>query len=81
MPIAREHYFASALVIADNIVHYGFSDRITRPTFEAIIRRSAEMGSANKMLAAGEELAGSKILPPALLGLSAEEIKAARPAT
>jgi len=79
LPIAREHYFASALVIADNVVNHGFSDRITRPTFEAIIARSAEMDSANKVLAAGKELAGSKILSPALLGLSAEEI-AARPA-
>jgi hypothetical protein len=79
MPIAREHYFASALDIADGVVSRGFSDRITRQAFEAIITRSAEMDSANKVLAAGKGLAGSKIMPPALLGLSAEEITAARP--
>jgi hypothetical protein len=60
--------------------NHGFSDRITRPTFEAIITRSAEMDSANKVLAAGKELAGGKILPPALLGLSAEEMTARRAA-
>ena len=51
LPIAREHYFASALVIADDVVNHGFSNRITRATFEAIIARSAEMDSANMALA------------------------------
>lgn len=78
MPIAREHYFAAALMIADNLVGRGFSEQISRPTFEAIITRSAEMDSVNKALAAGKDIAGGKILPPALLGLSAEEIAAAR---
>ena len=78
LPLAREHYFAAALGIADEVAHKGFSDRITRPTFEAIVARSAEMDSANKMLAAGKEVAGSKILPPGLLGIFAEDFDAAR---
>jgi hypothetical protein len=78
MPLAREHYFASALVVADGVVGGGFSDRVTRTTFEAIFTRSAEMDAANQMLAAGKQLAGSKIMPPALLGLPAEQIRDAR---
>jgi hypothetical protein len=74
MPIAEEHYFLSALGVADEIVKDGFTHQVSRTTFEAIISRSAEMDAVNQALSAGRKIPGGKILSPILLGISAEEI-------
>jgi hypothetical protein len=78
MPIAGEHYFTAALLIARDVTTNGFSDRISRPTFESIIARSAEMNAANNALAAGRQLAGGVLAPPVLMGITAEDISASR---
>jgi hypothetical protein len=80
LPIASEHYFTSALLIAYDVTTHGFSARISRAAFESVVSRSAEMAAANKALEAGEDLAGGTRGPPVLLGITAEEIAASRSA-
>jgi hypothetical protein len=78
MPISREHYFTAALGVAMDVTTNGFSERVGREVFEAIIMRSAEMNAVGKMAAAGKSVAGSRVLSPTLLGITAEEILAGR---
>lgn len=81
LPIANEHYFTSALLIATDVMAHGFTDRVSKPAFESIITRSAEMDAANKALAAHGDLSDATIGPPVLIGLAAEDLRAGRSAT
>jgi hypothetical protein len=76
--MVREHYFAAALSIADDIATHGFSSRISRTTFEAIVARSRLMQVANDRLDAGEDVTKIKLPVPVVVRVSAEELTAAR---
>ena len=74
MPIAREHYFSTALQIACSTTEHGYNSTVTREGFEAIISRSAEMNAANELLDKGGDLARSTIGSSYILSVTAEEI-------
>ena len=78
MPIAREHYFSTALQVAFSTTEHGYNDTVTREGFEAIVSRSAEMNAANKLLDKGGDLAGSTVGPTFIMSVTAEEIADSR---
>lgn len=81
-PLAAEHYFTAAIQLGFDIVTHGYTERVGREAFQAIILRSAELGAANDALKSGNEggLAGATLDPPTLLGITAEQVTASRPA-
>jgi hypothetical protein len=82
MALAEEHYFAAALGLAHEVTTRGYNEQISKETFQAVTRRSAEMAAVNKALAAGhtvEELAAARLRPPMFFGVTAEQVAASRP--
>ncbi len=81
-PLAAEHYFTAALQLGFDIVTRGYTERVGREAFQTVTLRSAEMDAANKALEAGGEggLTGGTIGPPALIGITPEQVAASRPA-
>lgn len=82
-PLASEHYFTAALTTGYLVTTQGYSDRISKETFQAVTSRSAEMNAVNRFFEAGhtiEELAGSSLGSPTLIGITLEQIVASRQA-
>ncbi len=79
-PLAAEHYFAVALSIGYEVTTRGYTERITKKTFQAVTLRSAEMDAVNRFFASGgKRLAGGILSPPTFFGgLTAEQIAASR---
>ena len=69
LPLADEHYFSAALGVGYDVTTRGYTERVSKETFRAVISRSAEIGAVN-----GRSHAG----PPALIGVTAEQIAARR---
>ncbi len=63
LPIATEHFFTAALHLAYSTLEEGWSEKLSRSTFEATISRSAEMSAANQLLNAGHSVTEAKLLP------------------
>jgi hypothetical protein len=61
LPLAQEHFFTAALRLAYQTLEHGWTERLSRETFETVISRSAEMGAANQALNANESLAGASL--------------------
>ncbi|HEV3235599.1 MAG TPA: hypothetical protein VGZ25_01340 [Gemmataceae bacterium] len=81
LPLAKEHYFTTALSVGYEVTTHGYTPQISKETFQAVIQRSAEMNALNKFFEAGhtiEELKRSSIAAPILIGLTAERIAASR---
>jgi hypothetical protein len=84
MPLAAEHYFSAALSVGYDVTTRGYTERVSRETFQALILRSAEMNAVNQFFEAGgtaDELAGSTLGPPTLIGITIEQIAASRQIT
>lgn len=73
VPIAGEHYFTAALMLAFETLEGGWSESLSREQFEAVIARSADMNAANKALNAGDSIAGAALQPLRVFRFSAEE--------
>lgn len=61
LPLAREHFFSAALQLAFQTLEQGWTDTLSRQTFETVIARSAEMSAANQALNANESLVGASL--------------------
>jgi hypothetical protein len=80
-PLSAEHYFSAALGVGYEVTTHGYTERVSKATFEALTLRSVEMRAVNEYFRSGgtrEELAGSTIDPPTFLGVTAEKISANR---
>src|SRR5579862_711542 len=80
-PLASEHYFMAALGVGHEIVTNGYTERINKETYSAVVGRSAEIGAVNNLLNSGAQLAGGVLAHPCLIGISAEQIAASRTRT
>lgn len=81
LPLAAEHYFSTALMVGHDVTTQGYTDRVSKEVFQAVIVRSAEMNAINQYFESGgtkEGLANCKLGPPAFIGLTAEQIAAGR---
>jgi hypothetical protein len=81
LPLAAEHYFTAALGVGNDVTTRGYTDRVSKAAFQAATMRSAEMHAVNQYFESGgtrEGLAGSKLGPPTLIGVTAEQIAASR---
>jgi hypothetical protein len=81
MPLAAEHYFSAALGVGYDVTTRGYTERVSRETFQAVTLRSAEMNAVNQFFEAGgtvEKLAGSTFSPPTVIGITIEQIAASR---
>jgi hypothetical protein len=81
LPLAAEHYFSVALGVGYDITTRGYTERISKPAFQAVTMRSAEMNAVNQYFESGgtrEGLAGSTLGSPTLIGITAEQIAASR---
>ena len=79
LPLANEHYFSAALGIGHDVMTRGYTERVSMETFQAVISRSAEIGAVNQYFHSGgtrERLVGATLGPPALIGVTAEQIAA-----
>ena len=72
LPIAQEHFFTAALDLAYRTLETGWSKMLSKAAFDLVLRRSAEIGAANQLLTAGEELKDASLLPLRLFRISAE---------
>jgi hypothetical protein len=72
LPLAEEHYFTSALQLATETLETGWSPALTKEKFECVVKRSAEMSAANKLLDSGKPLAGAELLELRVFRISAE---------
>jgi hypothetical protein len=84
LPLAREHYFTTALQMACDLLNEGLSTRISKEGSQSVLMRSAEMEAFNKALASGKDmsnLARAEFRPPISIGITAEELKESRSAT
>ena len=81
LPLVGEHYFTAALQLGFEIVTQGYTGRVSREVFQAVVTRSAEMNAANKAIESEgrSALAGATIGPPALIGITPEQVAASRP--
>jgi hypothetical protein len=81
LPLAAEYYFSAALGVGYDVTTRGYTERVSKAVFEAATLRSAEMNAVNQYFESGgtcEGLAGGTIGPPTFIGLTAEQIAAAR---
>jgi len=81
LPLAAEHYFSAALGVGYEVTTRGYTERISKETFQALTLRSAEMNAVNQFFEAGhtkEELAQGSLGPPTLIDVTAEQIAASR---
>jgi len=81
LPLAAEHYFSVALSVGYDVTTMGYTERISKATFQAVSMRSAEMNAVNNYFDSGgtrEGLAGSTLGPPTFIGIKAEQIAASR---
>ncbi len=81
LPLATEHYFSVALSVGYAVTTEGYTERISKETFQAVSMRSAEMNAVNNYFQSGgtrEGLAGSTLGPPTFIGITAEQIAASR---
>lgn len=81
LPLAAEHYFSAALGVGLEVTTRGYTERISKPVFQAVTLRSAEMDVINQYFEAGgarEGLVACTFSPPTLIGLTAEQIAASR---
>ena len=72
LPIADEHYFTAALVVAQHTLENGWSHALPRQVFEAVVARSAEMAAVNNAMASGASIAGGSLQPLRVFRFSAE---------
>jgi hypothetical protein len=72
LPIGKEHYFTAALQLAYITLEEGWSEKLPREAFEAVVSRSAEIGAANKALGQNDSLEGAVLGAPKTFRLSAE---------
>lgn len=70
--IADQHYFTAALQLAFSTLENGWSESITRSTYERIAARSAEMNIVNRVYSEGGSVAGATLNPLLLGRISAE---------
>jgi hypothetical protein len=73
IPISSQHYFTAALTLAYSTFENGWSNTVSRKTYEAVAARSAEMDIVNKVLDQGGSVDGSTLSPLQLHRISAEE--------
>lgn len=81
LPLAAEHYFTAALEVGDDVTVRGYTRRINKAAFTAVVMRSAEIAAVNRYFAAGgtrEGLAGSTLSPLMFIRITAEQIGASR---
>lgn len=81
LPLAAEHYFATALAVGYDVTTRGYTERVSKAVFQTLTLRSAEMNAVNQYFVSGgtrEGLAGSTLGPPTFIGLTAEQIAASR---
>ena len=81
LPLAAEHYFSAALDLGYDVTTRGYTERITKEVFTAVVLRSAEMNVINQYFESGgtrEGLAASTLGPPTFIGITAEQIVASR---
>jgi hypothetical protein len=62
--IATEHHFMAALRLAYAVLQQGWTEQLSRPLFELVIARSAEMGAVNRLLDAGHQITDATLEPP-----------------
>ena len=80
-PLEAEHFFTAALCLGYDITTQGYTERISKATFQAVTLRSAEMDAVNQFFKAGhtrEEFVGSSVGVPIFYGITAEQIVASR---
>ncbi len=81
-PLAEEPLFVTALHVGFDVTKKGYSDQITKTTFQAVTSRSAEMDCLNNLLNSGgsiAELAGAIFEPPKLYDVFAEDLLSRQP--
>jgi hypothetical protein len=81
LPLASEHYFSAALGVGHDVTSRGYTERVSKETFQAVISRSAEIRAVNQYFTSGgtrEQLTGAMLGAPALIGVTAEQIAANR---
>ena len=72
LPLAQEHFFTAALQLAYQTLEQGWTESLSRQTFETVLSRSAEMSAANQALNADESLAGASLQALRVFRFSAE---------
>lgn len=72
-PLAEEHYFTAALTLAYETLENGWSEHLSKDSYEAVIAHSAEIDALNRALNNGEEVAGSEFKPSTVYGIFAEQ--------
>ena len=70
--MADQHYFTAALQVAFSTFAKGWSETITRGTYEHIAARSAEMNIVDHLYSTGGSLAEATLQPLFLVRISAE---------
>jgi hypothetical protein len=81
LPLAAEHYFSAALGVGYDVTTRGYTERVSKAAFQAVSMRSAEMHAVNQYFESGgtrEGLADATLGPPALIGVTAEQIATSR---
>jgi hypothetical protein len=69
--LANEHYFSAALGVGQDVTTRGYTERVSKETFQAVVSRSAEIRPVNQYLTSGgtrERLIGATLGAPALMG-------------
>jgi hypothetical protein len=72
LPLEQEHFFTAALQLASQTLEEGWTEGLSRQTFETVIARSAELNAANKALNEGDSLAGASLQPLRVFRFSSE---------
>ena len=72
-PLGNEHYFTAALTLAYETLENGWSEQLTRESYEAVIAHSAEMNAVNRALNAGDDIKGGAFQPSTVHGVLAEK--------
>jgi hypothetical protein len=74
--LSSQHYFSSALLIAEDIFSNGYTPQISKALYQSIALRSAEMNATNSLLKAGKSLKGAKLQPLRLYRIDAQQFSA-----
>ncbi|MEG0132170.1 MAG: hypothetical protein RSA22_08480 [Acinetobacter sp.] len=71
-PLSNEHYFTAALTLAYETFEHGWSEQLSKESYEAVIAHSAEINALNRALNSGVNVSGSEFKPSTVYGVLAE---------
>ena len=72
-PLSNEHYFTAALTLAYETLENGWSEQLSKVSYEAVIAHSAEINALNRALNSGVNVSGSEFNPSTVYGVLAEQ--------